>query len=208
MSDVVFTIGHSVHSIDRFIALLSQHGITALGDIRSRPYSRMNPQFNRENLKQALKENGIAYIFLGQELGAKSNDASCYRSGKLQYDRLAQTDLFRQGIERVRVGMQGYRLALMCAEKEPLDCHRTILIARCLEALQIKVEHILEDGSLESQKNALRRLLALLKLPEQDLFRSREDMIEEAYRIQGERIAYEASQAPSDGERPMRSLSR
>jgi len=208
MSDVIFTIGHSVHSIETFVALLRQHFITALGDIRSRPYSRMNPQFNRENLKQTLKENGVAYIFLGQELGAQSNDASCYRSGKLQYDRLAQTDLFRQGMARVRVGMQRYRLALMCAEKEPLECHRTILIARCLEALQIKVEHILEDGSLESQKNALRRLLALLKLPEQDLFRSREDMIEEAYRIQGERIAYEASQVSSDGERPMRNLSR
>jgi uncharacterized protein (DUF488 family) len=168
----------------------------------------MNPQFNRENLKQSLKENDIAYIFLGQELGAQSNDSSCYQSGKLQYDRLAQTNLFRQGLERVRVGIQGYRLALMCAEKEPLDCHRTILIARCLEALQIKVEHILEDGSLENQKNALRRLLALLRLPEHDLFRSREDMIEEAYRIQGERIAYEASQAPADGEQPMRSLSR
>ena len=83
MSNVVFTIGHSIHSIDRFVALLKQHGITALGDIRSRPYSRMNPQFNRENLKKSLQENGIAYIFLGQELGAQSNDASCYRSGKL-----------------------------------------------------------------------------------------------------------------------------
>jgi uncharacterized protein (DUF488 family) len=208
MSNVVCTIGHSIHSIDRFMALLKQHGITALGDIRSRPYSRMNPRFNRENLKQSLKENDIAYIFLGQELGAQSNDASCYRSGKLQYDRLAQTDLFRQGLERVRVGMRGYRLALMCAEKEPLECHRTILIARCLEGLQIKVEHILENGSLESQKDALRRLLALLRLPEHDLFRSRDDMIEEAYRIQGERIAYEASHAPADGEQPVRSLSR
>jgi uncharacterized protein (DUF488 family) len=208
MSNVVFTIGHSTHSLERFIALLKQHGIGALGDIRSRPYSRMNPQFNRENLKKSLQENGIAYIFLGQELGAQSNDASCYLGGKLQYDRLAQTDLFRQGLERVRVGMQGYRLALMCAEKEPLECHRTILVARGLEALQIKVEHILEDGGLESQNNALRRLLALLRLPEHDLFRSREDMIEEAYRIQGERIAYEASPAPADGAQPLRSLSR
>jgi uncharacterized protein (DUF488 family) len=208
MPNVVFTIGHSTHPLDRFLALLQQHGITALGDIRSRPYSRMNPQFNRENLKKSLQEKGIAYIFLGQELGAQSNDASCYRGGKLQFDRLAQTDLFRQGLERVRVGMQGYRLALMCAEKEPLECHRTILVARWLEALQIKVEHILEDGSLESQKDASRRLLTLLRLPEHDLFRSREDMIEEAYRIQGERIAHEASKAPSDREQPARSLSR
>jgi len=190
MYNVVFTIGHSTHPLDRFIALLKRHSITALCDIRSIPYSRMNPQFNRENLKKSLRENDIVYIFLGKELGAQSKDASCYEQGKVQYDRLAQTDLFRKGIERVREGMKGYRIALMCAEKDPLECHRTILVSRYLEAFNTTVEHILGDGSLESQKKALSRLLAQLRLPEQDLFRSQEDIIKEAYRIQGERIAY------------------
>jgi uncharacterized protein (DUF488 family) len=193
--------------MDRFIALLKQHGITALCDIRSRPYSRMNPQFNRENLKKSLQESGIIYVFLGKELGAQSKDDSCYLRGKIQYDRLAQTDLFRQGLDRVREGMKGHRLALMCAEKDPLECHRTILVARHLESLHITVEHIMEDGSLESHVQALSRLLRHLKLPEQDLFRSRNDMIEAAYRIQGERIAYEKREDASDVGKPMRSVS-
>jgi uncharacterized protein (DUF488 family) len=207
MRRVVFTIGHSTHPLDRFMALLKQHNITALCDIRSRPYSRINPQFNRENLKKSLREQGIVYVFLGKELGAQSEDASCYLLGKVQYDRLAKTNLFRKGLDRVREGMKGYRLALMCAEKDPLECHRSILVARHLEALHTMVEHILDDGSLESHGKALNRLLRQLQLPEQDLFRSREDMIEEAYRIQSERIAYDEGEASSDSE-PIRSIYR
>ena len=208
MCEDVFTIGHSTHPMDRFIALLKQHGITALCDIRSRPYSRINPQFNRENLKKSLGENGIVYVFLGKELGAQSEDESCYLHGKVQYDCLAQTDLFRQGLYRIREGMKGHRLTLMCAEKDPLECHRAILVGRHLEGLQTTVRHILEDGSLESHRKALNRLLRQLKLPEQDLFRSREDMIEAAYRIQGERIAYEEREDSSEGSQPIRSIYR
>lgn len=199
MCNIVYTIGHSTHPVDYFIALLKQHGVTALCDIRSKPYSRMNPQFNRDNLKNSLRENGIVYVFLGKELGVQSDNASCYISGKVQYDRLAQTDLFRKGIDRVRDGMKSYCLALMCAEKDPLECHRAMLVARHLEALHTAVEHILEDGSLESHGKALNRLLDQLKLPEQDLFHSREAMIEKAYRIQSERIAYDVVESSSKG---------
>jgi uncharacterized protein (DUF488 family) len=191
MSGVVFTIGHSTHQLDRFIILLRRHGITALCDVRSQPYSRLNPQFNRETLKQSLRENGVSYVFLGDELGARSKDPSCYADGKVQYDLLAQSDLFKKGIDRVREGMKRHRLALMCAEKNPLSCHRAILVARHLEALGITVEHILEDGSLESHTDTMARLVRQLNLPEEDLFRSPEEIIEDAYRIQGERIAYE-----------------
>jgi uncharacterized protein (DUF488 family) len=124
---ILYTIGHSTHSLEKFIALLKQQGITALCDVRSKPYSCMNPQFNRENLKRSLRENGIAYIFLGKELGARSEDPSYYVCGKVQYDRLARSALFQKGIIRVRSGMRDFRLALMCAEKDPLECHRTIL---------------------------------------------------------------------------------
>src|SRR5689334_19227939 len=104
MQQTVFTIGHSTHKQDRFINLLSQHGITALCDVRSKPFSRMNPQFNRDELKQALKASGMAYVFLGKELGARSEDPACYENGKVQYDRLAHTELFQQGIDRVQEG--------------------------------------------------------------------------------------------------------
>lgn len=196
MSYTIFTIGHSTHPIDRFITLLKQHGITALCDVRSKPYSRMNPQFNRETLKQTLIANNIEYVFLGKELGARSDDPSCYVCGKVRYDLLAQTGLFQNGLDRIRKGIQQYRLALMCAEKDPLECHRTILVARYLEVLGIAVAHIREDGSVENHSHAISRLLQQLKLSEHDMFRSRDEVIDDAYRLQGERIAYEEIREP------------
>jgi uncharacterized protein (DUF488 family) len=190
--NTVYTIGHSTHSQERFIALLRQHGITALCDVRSRPYSRMNPQFNREDLEQALRTHGIAYRFLGKELGARSDDPGCYESGKVQYDRLAETDMFKQGLKRILRGMrEDFRVAIMCAEKEPLECHRTILVARHIAELGVAVAHIHADGHLESHDAALGRLARAVGLPEQDMFHSREELQAEAYRRQEERIAYE-----------------
>ncbi len=117
---IIFTIGHSTHSAEVFLALLRQHGVEAVADVRSSPFSRFNPQFNREPLEQFLKANGIWYVFLGKELGARSEDRSCYLDGRVQYGRLAQTALFQSGLDRVQQGAARYRVALMCAEKEPL----------------------------------------------------------------------------------------
>ncbi len=172
MPQTVFTIGHSTHPQDRFIALLKKHGVTALCDVRSKPYSRINPQFNKEDLKQALHKAGISYVFLGKELGARSEDPSCYDGGKVQYDRLAQTEIFRKGLDRIEEGIRKYRVSLMCAEKEPLECHRTVLVARHLDAAGLVVQHIHADGSLESHEDAMNRLLRQLRLPEHDMFRS------------------------------------
>ena len=199
MQDTVFTIGHSTHEQGHFIDLLGQHGITALCDVRSKPYSRMNPQFNREELEQALLAHDIAYRFLGKELGARSDDPACYEEGKVQYTRLAQTELFRHGLKRVLSGVKdGFRIALMCAEKEPLECHRTILVARHLAALGVHIEHIHADGHLESHEKALVRLSRTLNLPEDDMFRSREDLVADAYQRQADRIAYDAAAEASN----------
>jgi uncharacterized protein (DUF488 family) len=186
----VFTIGHSTHPLPDFQALLRRHNVTAICDVRSTPFSRTNPQFNRENLKISLPTVGMVYVFLGAELGARSTDPECYVDGKVQYDRLARTELFRKGIDRIRDGMREHCIALMCAEKDPLQCHRTILVARHLDEAGITVEHIREDGHLESHDQALSRLLATLKLSTDNMFRSRRELIEDAYRFQGERIAY------------------
>jgi len=195
VKDIVFTIGHSTHPAERLIELLRQHCITALCDVRSKPYSRVNPQFNREELKQSLRDGGIAYVFLGKELGARSEDPSCYDHGKVRYEWLARSELFRQGLSRVQDGMRKYRVALMCAEREPLDCHRTILVTRHLSTQGIDVEHIHANGSTERHADALTRLIRMLNLQEDDMFRSRDDLIAEAYRLQGERIAYAAGDA-------------
>lgn len=190
MGDVLYTIGHSTHPADKVLKLLRDHGVTAVADVRSRPYSRMNPQFNRESFSSRLKEAGIAYVFLGRELGARPEDPSCYVDGKVQYDLLAKTALFQAGLERVVQGMSSHCVALVCAEKDPLACHRAILVCRHLVARGLKVEHILEDGRLESHEDALARLLTELGLPERDLFRSRNEIIEEAYTRRGQQIAY------------------
>lgn len=187
----VYTIGHSNHEVTTFIGLLRQHEITALGDVRSQPYSRYVPQYSREALKIALSKAGLAYVFLGKELGARSHNPACYRQGKVQYDRLAQEPNFAAGLQRVTQGMQHYRIALMCAEKDPLNCHRALLVARKLFEAGVAVNHIHADGSVENQHAFETRLLAACKLPEYDMFKGRNECLEEAYIIQGERMAYE-----------------
>ena len=186
----VFTIGHSNHEFAKLLRLLRQHGVTAVADVRSAPYSRRYPQFSREPLEKALAEAGITYVFLGKELGARSDDPRCYENGSVKYDRLARTELFRSGLDRVERGIATHTISLLCAEKEPLDCHRTILVSRHLEARGVTVVHILEDGRLEPHAQTVARLLASLQEPEADLFRSREEILSEAYEKWGDRIAY------------------
>jgi len=190
MMGELYTIGHSNHPAKRFLEFLSRHEIGIVGDVRSHPYSRYNPQYRREEIKEALRENNIAYVFLGRELGARSNDPACYVNGKVQFDRLAVTDLFQQGLFRLRESMKLCRVCLMCAEKDPLTCHRTILICRHLRNYNLEIRHILEDGSLENNSDSEVRLLRMLKMPLEDLFRETKDSIEEAYDVQGQRIAY------------------
>lgn len=190
MSDVVYTIGHSAHSIEKLIGLLEGQNITAVADVRSHPFSRFNPQFNRESLQAALKKANIAYVFLGRELGARPEDRDCYVGGAVQFDRLARTETFQEGLNRVIDGAKKYRIALLCAEKDPLNCHRAILVCRHLVTRGISVQHILEDGSLESHNEAVVRLLRELGLQNGHLFRSPEDIINEAYNRRSQQIAY------------------
>lgn len=186
----LFTIGHSVHTVEAFIGLIKRHGVNALCDVRSSPYSRHAPQFNRESIQKDILTHGIAYIYLGAELGPRSADLSCYENGKVQYSRLAEKEVFQQGLNRLRKGMENYCIALMCAEKDPLTCHRTILICRHLRGENIRIRHILEDGSLEDHCNTEQRLMKLLKIDPADLFSTEEAQIERAYDLQADKIAY------------------
>jgi uncharacterized protein (DUF488 family) len=177
---MIYTVGHSNHPLDKFLSLLSSHGITAIADVRSTPFSRRFPQFNKERLAASLSEHGVAYVFLGKELGARSNDESCYENGQVQYQRLAATSLFRQGIDRVVTGAEKFRVALMCAEKEPLDCHRTLLVSRALEQGGASIAHILADGSIEMQAQTMTRLTRI----------TRQADLDEACRLREQKIAY------------------
>jgi len=187
----IYTVGHSTQTFEKFLSLLQKQGVTAIADVRSAPYSRFNPQFNREELRSALKAHGIWYVFLGKELGARSDDECCYIDGKVQYKLLAKMPLFQSGITRVTEGAETHKIALMCAEKDPLDCHRTILVARELVSRGANVTHILQDGSTELHRDVISRLIAKMGLGEADMFRSEEFTVDDAYEKQGERIAYD-----------------
>ena len=194
MTGTIYTIGHSNGTVERLLGLLRQHGVSAVADVRSRPYSRYNPQFNREALASALKDAGLEYVFLGQELGARSDDPSCYRDGRAQYSLIAKTQVFERGIARLVTGMQRFQLAVVCAEKEPIACHRTILISRYLHDRGVKVLHILEDGTLEDHDRLLLRLLQTHGIQEQNLFLSKDELVDMAYEKQAEDIQYSANE--------------
>jgi uncharacterized protein (DUF488 family) len=187
----VFTIGHSNLELAKFVTLLKQHGIQAVADVRSSPYSQYNPQFNREPLQRALQEHGISYVFLGDELGARRSERECYVNDRADYTLIARTPAFNTGIDRVIRGAAKMRIALMCSEKEPLDCHRCILVSPHLRKRGLQVFHILADGTVESHEQAENRLLHLLELPEHELFRSPDEIAAEAYKLQGDKIAYQ-----------------
>jgi uncharacterized protein (DUF488 family) len=197
---MIYTIGHSNHPAERFLTLLLSHGVSAVADVRSRPYSRFNPQFNRETLKATLALRGLEYAFLGEQLGARSKDRSCYESGRVSYARLAATDSFREGLRRLKEGMSAHTIAIMCAEKDPLQCHRTILVSRQLVMAGIDVTHILSTGELEPHAHAIARLRRELKIPEHDMFRSDDQLSDAAYELQGQRIAYMEPTKGSDSE--------
>ncbi len=173
----MFTIGHSRHALPAFLALLRRHGVTAVADVRSAPYSRFNPQFNRASLSDALDEGGIRYAYLGDTLGGRPDDPACYEDGRIRYERVAATEHFKRGLARLVRGAAEHRIALMCAEQEPLDCHRTLLVARALDERGLEVRHIHGDGALETHEQAMDRLLDNAKLPQQDLYQRRDELI-------------------------------
>ena len=186
----VLTIGHSNHSIEKLLELLRVHGVTAIADVRSSPYSHVNPDFNRELLRQRLKENGIVYVYLGRELGARPEDPKYYVGGRVQYQQLCQSQVFQMGLRRVLKGARSYTISLLCAEKEPLACHRTLLVGRALASSGVAVAHIHADGNLEPHDDAMSRLITILGMSDRDLYRTREEMIADACLRQEQRIAY------------------
>lgn len=188
--NTMMTIGHSTHQLPKLLALLRQHKVTAVADVRSVPASRFTPQHNQGSLKLGLREGGIKYVFLGKELGARTEDASCYVEGRVQYGRLAQTRDFLCGIERLEKGAETQRIAIMCSEGEPLDCHRTVLIARVLSERGIAISHIHPNGRVESHTSAMERLMAKFGLSQDELFRTPDERLEEALSRQEDEIAY------------------
>ena len=189
---MIWTIGHSNHSAVRFIDLLQGAGIDCVADVRSTPFSRRNPQFSQKALTASLKDAGIEYWFLGDALGARPTDADCYEDGKASYARIAATAAFQEAIRALIDQSHAKRIALMCAEKEPLDCHRTVLVGRALAQRDTELAHIHADGRIEPHAALEERLLHLAK-EKVDLLNDRDAALAQAYDKQGKRMAYDAA---------------
>lgn len=188
----VLTVGHSTLTYEHFLMHIRSAGVTAIADVRSTPFSRHLPHFNRETLREKLKGDGVAYVFLGDELGGRPKESSYFCDGIADYEKMATASSFSLGIKRVTDGARRYRIALMCSEQNPLDCHRCLLVGRALKEHDISVEHIMSTGKLRSQAAIEDDLLAMAGKDQNqvDFFATARDRLSEAYRHRAMRVAF------------------
>lgn len=196
-----FTIGHSDHTTEQFVSLLKKQSLNCLVDIRSSPYSQHTPQFNRESLMGELKKENILYVYMGNTLGGRyTNPELLFPDGKVDYDKVKQTKNFIRGIEKVIEGIKkGYKIALMCSEKEPFDCHRFILVSCELERRGVTVKHILGNGNVILNTELEKKLLSKYKVDyQQHCFfietKTRDQALEEARKKRNIDIAFSATE--------------
>jgi uncharacterized protein (DUF488 family) len=146
----ILTIGYGLRDVRELVALLHRHGVEYVGDVRSAPYSRRRPEFSREGLERLLRTSELRYLFLGDTLGGRPDDPDCYDAdGHVDYERCRTSPSFAAGIDRVEIAhREGHRLALLCSETRPTDCHRSKLLAEMLTERGVPVAHIDEHGQL------------------------------------------------------------
>jgi uncharacterized protein (DUF488 family) len=150
----IWTVGHSRHEMSALVDLLRQHRIEVVADVRSHPSSRHNPQFNRNALRSGLLAAQIEYVFLGQELGGRPSEPEFYdATGHVLYGEVAKSERFAAGLERLLTGAATYRVAILCSEENPENCHRRLLVGRVLADRGITVLHIRGDGSVISEED-------------------------------------------------------
>jgi uncharacterized protein (DUF488 family) len=196
----LLTIGHSNSPAPRFIAMLRAAGADAIADVRSLPVSRFCPWFSAKTLAPLLAGEHMDYLFFGEELGGRPRDPALYCEGAADYkiadyDAMARQGSFQAGLERLLHDAARHRLCLMCSEREPLDCHRCLLVARALAARGASIGHILYDGSIEPHTTTEQRLLQLADA-DNDLFASgQQERLAAAYRRRSRAVAYRVKKA-------------
>src|ERR1700688_3734423 len=161
MSFDLYSIGHSNIAAERFVAMLRDAGVSAVADVRSTPFSRRFPWFSGKNLAATLAQHGMAYLAYGEALGGRPRDAALYRDGVADYEAMARQPDFQVALDRLAGEGAQVCVCLMCAEREPLDCHRCLLVARALAERGLAIGHILHDGTVEPHAATEQRLLAL-----------------------------------------------
>jgi uncharacterized protein (DUF488 family) len=188
----IYTIGSSTHTAEEFISLLKKYKINAVADVRSVPYSQHTPQYNREVLINILKGKSIYYLDFSKEFGARRKENDAYSNNRVDFKKVIELPDFIKGIERIDTGiLRGYNIALLCTEKNPLDCHRFSLVSKALiSKLDVNVDHILFDGEILSQCDLEKKMLYDFGL-ENDFFTEYKTRLENAYEKISGKVAYQ-----------------
>jgi uncharacterized protein (DUF488 family) len=193
MSFDLFSIGHSNIAAERFLALLRDVGVDTIADVRSTPFSRRFPWFSGKALAATLTQHGMAYLAYGDTLGGRPRDAALYCDGAADYEAMARQPHFQSGLDRLLANSARSRVGLMCAEREPLDCHRCLLVARSLAQRGLTIGHILHDGTVEPHAATEQRLLALTGASDDLFVTGQDERLAAAYRRRARAVAYRAT---------------
>jgi len=178
-----FTVGHSSHTAEVFVGLLKRYEIQVVADTRSAPRSRFAPQFDREGLKAVLAAAGIRYLWVGDVVGGRPRNESCYDpDGRVLYGKVAEQAEFREAVERLKRGAAEFRIALLCSEEDPAHCHRRLLVSRVLMGEGVEIDHIRGDGSLDTDEVVAKKSGKALVEKQPALF---EEIEEEKWRSTG-----------------------
>ena len=175
-----YSIGYGNRDIKEFLELLKLYKVDFLVDIRTTPHSKYNKSFSRESLERKLTERNIRYIFMGDTLGGRPRDSSCYVDGYVDYGRVEKKDFFLSGIKRLKKAWKlKFQVAFMCSEKKPHECHRSKLLGEYMKKIGIYLQHIDENQNLVSQENVIKRLSVQMPLDMENctVFRSRNKYI-------------------------------
>ncbi|MDR0606649.1 MAG: DUF488 domain-containing protein [Bacteroidales bacterium] len=190
--DQIYTIGCSTHTIEGFLNILGNYNIDTIVDVRSIPFSRYTPQFNQDNLEKMLSSKRIHYLDFSEEFGARRKEKEVYSDGIVDFNKVRTLDVFLRGITRIEKGIsKNYRIALLCTEKDPINCHRSLLVSRTLsDILKINIRHILFDGNIIEHHNFEQKMLKLSGL-ETDMFMTdTQKLLNDAYEIFSKKVAY------------------
>lgn len=196
----IFTIGHSNYPYEKFIRMIKKYDINCVVDIRETPYSKYNIQYNREAFKESLKKDNIAYIYMGNEFGAKRQTKESYNEeGYADFTKVIKEDIFLKGVERLKKGIEmGYKIVLLAAMQDPIRCHRSIMLGRYLNQNGFNIKYILHEGNLGNQNDIEESLLNKYFIDRNQLSidtllgtsKTRDDMIEEGYMLANKDIGY------------------
>jgi len=196
----LFSIGHSNIEAERFVAMQRAAGVTTIADVRSTPFSRFCPWFSAKNLAPLLAAGGIGYAGYGAELGGRPNDPALYRDGIADFEAMARHADFQAGLDRLVAEAARSPLCMMCSEREPLECHRCLLLARALAARGLTIGHILHDGTIEPHAVTEQRLVALDRDGDSLFVTGQQERLAAAYLRQARAVAYRGKAGKTTGQ--------